>query len=119
MLYLAIFLDCKSFTIDKCQMDVGSLFETVNDVSEETCQEFCNVIYDEDCKFFIFDRQQHVCLLMSQTRESFVQSCKKTGGPKVPKIEDCKTNTDPCMVRSYYLCISNSGANVRLIRRFF
>ena len=89
---------CQDFTIDTCHIDEGAILETVKDVSEADCQFFCHDIYFPNCTFFIFDKKQHLCEIISEPLENFVDSCKKYAGPKTPSISECYDSNDECKV---------------------
>ncbi len=92
-------LDCQAFTIDKCTFEEDGLLETLKDVFEDKiCQQFCQIIYGQSCKFFVHDRKQNVCKIFDQSLDTFLQTCKKVGGPREPDLETCKSVTDPCIV---------------------
>ena len=87
---------CRDYTLDKCK--VNGILENIKDVGEAGCQMYCDVIFSGRCTFFIYDRKQDICLIMNQTIESYVETCKKVGGPNAPSINDCQGDTDPCNV---------------------
>jgi hypothetical protein len=76
----------------------------VKDIEEDFCQKYCSVIYAGRCKFFIYDRKQKICNLLSEPIDDYVTTCKKVAGPKTPSFEDCDTEADPCRVRTNYIC---------------
>ena len=89
---------CNDFTIDTCHIEDGAIIETVKDVTEADCQFFCHNIYFPNCTFFIFDKKQHLCEIINEPFENYVQSCKKYGGPKSPSISECYDSNDECKV---------------------
>ena len=97
------FATCNDFTIDKCHIDDGAIIETVKDVSEADCQFFCHTIYSPNCTFFIFDKKQHLCEIISEPFENYVDSCQKYAGPKTPNITECYESNDECKVSNYLI----------------
>jgi hypothetical protein len=91
--------DCRSFTVDKCSFDDAGLFETINELDEETCQMFCENLFGGQCKLFIVDRKHKICQLFNQPSIDFVKTCKKYGGPRWPEADSCKNSEDLCDVR--------------------
>ncbi len=41
---------CGDFTVDTCIVETEGALETVKDVDAENCQNYCNLIYEKDCK---------------------------------------------------------------------
>jgi hypothetical protein len=73
----------------------------VKDIEEEACQQYCDIIYQSRCLFFVYDRKQRTCNLLSEPIDDYANTCKKIAGPKAPSIADCKeVADDPCKVRS-------------------
>ena len=91
----------QDFTLDKCTVELSGLIEQVKDIDEAFCQKYCSVIYAGRCQFFIYDRKQRICSLLSNPIEDYVETCDKVAGPKTPTIEDCQTGGDPCTVKSF------------------
>ena len=89
---------CNDFTVDKCQISSGSLLETVKDISEDNCQYYCDVIYKNECIFFIYDRRQILCELIQESLDDYINSCRKFGGPASPSILECSKSDDKCKV---------------------
>lgn len=92
---------CTDFTLDLCETTIDDILETVHDVNETICQKYCNIIYNETCEFFIYDRKQDLCLLMRQAWEDYEIKCRKVGGPPEPTLEGCILSDDPCDVRNF------------------
>ena len=90
--------DCAGFAIDKCSLEDHSIIETLKDVDEDDCQFYCNVIYSPDCKFYIYDKKQVVCQLLSSEMSGYVSSCTKYAGPPEPSVSKCLSSTDQCKV---------------------
>ena len=90
--------DCNDFTFDKCTLKDDAVIETVKDVSQSDCQFYCNVIYNTTCKFFIHDKQQATCTLVKEEIQTYVNTCRKMGGPVIPSVHDCKESQDICKV---------------------
>ena len=85
---------CRDFTFGDCQkMDN---FETVNDVNETVCQQYCSDVYNDRCTFFVFDFEQQFCQIFDTIFEDFSGECLSVGGPKSPPQQQCKST--PCNV---------------------
>ena len=91
--------ECSDFSVDKCLIESGAVIETLKDIGEDDCQFYCNVIYAEDCIFYIYDRKQVICELLKEEMSHYVQSCSKYAGPPKPSVATCLTSTDDCKVR--------------------
>ena len=98
----------QDFTLDKCTVELSGLIEQVKDIDEAFCQKYCSVIYAGRCQFFIYDRKQRICSLLSNPIEDYVETCDKLAGPKTPTIEDCQTGGDPCTVKSFFKKMGHS-----------
>lgn len=81
--------NCQDFTYDDCKLDVSQVVQIVTGVSEENCQAFCNVLYEENCSIFHYERQSQICRISAQPLASFRKSCTKIGGPKRPDLGEC------------------------------
>lgn len=90
--------DCNDYTFDKCRLNDDAVIETLKDVSEPDCQFYCHAIYNTTCRFFIYDQQQTVCQLVKEELISYIDTCRKVGGPVIPSIHDCKKLQDNCKV---------------------
>ncbi len=90
--------------MDKCTVELEGLIETVKDIDQEFCQKYCAVIYTGICKFFIYDRKQRICNLLSEPLENYIQTCRKIAGPKTPSFDECTGSLqDPCNVSIFHL----------------
>ena len=92
--------------MDQCTIELESLIETINDVDVEFCQNYCDIVYPGICKFFIYDRKQRICSLLSDPVDNYVETCKKVAGPKNPSFDDCAGSLeDPCNVSNFFLTL--------------
>ena len=91
--------DCNGYTVDKCELGNDTVIETLKDTSESDCQFFCNIVYAGACKFFVFDKQQVICQLISEDLQTYTDTCRKFGGPPNPSIQECDELDDNCKVR--------------------
>merc|ERR1712018_900850 len=87
---------CQDFTLDNCFFDEGGLIESFKDIDETTCQMFCDLIYTEECNFFLYERKHVVCGLFRKSPDDYLNSCKIFGGPSNPSVDSCKESSDPC-----------------------
>ena len=92
-------LNCQDFSFDKCTTDLEQLLEVVDDIDQNSCQTYCDVIYPGLCSFFIYDRQGRTCSLLKQPILEYLGSCRQVAGPSKPAIQECREDTDPCNVR--------------------
>ena len=93
------FADCQDLTLDDCA--ASAPFETLKDLGEdETCQLFCREIFAGVCTFFLYDRMEDICQLYNYEPGDYAAACSILGGTPTPKLEDCQTSTDECLVRS-------------------
>ena len=93
-----VFTECNNYTMDNCELDNDAIIKAVEDISESDCQYHCNTIYRGNCTFFIFDRQQNVCLLVQEELDHYVNSCTKIAGPGHPSLQECHELQDDCKV---------------------
>jgi len=93
---------CKDFIVDDCdeELTFGKTIKILDVETAELCQRFCKEKKYGQCKFFIFQRFTKICLLSIKQEKPFLQHCRKTSGPKLPKKETCNT-TEPCFVRKW------------------
>jgi hypothetical protein len=49
---------CRDYTFDSCRINVDSIVETVKNVTENQCQEFCVTVFAMDCSIFVYNRIQ-------------------------------------------------------------
>ena len=99
----SINIGCNDYTFDKCEFDGDAVIETLSASEPDDCQFFCDVLYNNTCKSFIHDFQQHMCTLLTEDLELYINTCRKIGGPLSPSIHDCKQLQDPCKVLFYYM----------------
>ena len=93
------FADCQDLTLDDCA--ASAPFETLKDLGEEeTCQLFCREIFVGVCTFFLYDRMEDICQLYNYEPGDYAAACSILGGTPTPKLADCQTSTDECLVRT-------------------
>ena len=90
--------DCVGYSVDKCAVEDGALIETIKDIDEEDCQFYCNVIYGQNCTFYIYDKKQVVCEVFRSEMKDYIDSCKKYGGPPDPSVAQCLSSHNECKV---------------------
>ena len=90
--------DCVGYSVDKCAVEDGALIETIKDIDEENCQFYCNVIYGQNCTFYIYDKKQVVCEVFRSEMKDYIDSCKKYGGPPDPSVAQCLSSHNECKV---------------------
>ena len=49
---------CRDYTFDSCRINVDSIIETVKNITENQCQEFCITVFGKDCSIFVYNRIQ-------------------------------------------------------------
>ena len=102
--------------MDQCSIGLEGLIETITDVDVEFCQKYCDVIYPDICKFFIYDRRQRICSLLSEPIDNYIDTCRKVAGPKTPSIEECGGSLeDPCNVTFYMFCFKKKNPNFVIV----
>ena len=94
----SISTECNDYTFDKCEFNSDAVIETLSASQPDDCQFYCDVLYNNTCTFFIHDNQQHTCTLLTEELETYINTCRKIGGPLIPSIYDCKRLQDPCKV---------------------
>ena len=90
--------DCVGYSVDKCAVEDDALIETIKDIDEENCQFYCNVIYGQNCTFYIYDKKQVVCEVFRSEMKDYIDSCKKYGGPPDPSVAQCLSSHNECKV---------------------
>ena len=102
--------DCRDYTFEDCNFANGP-FETAKDLDDASiCQQFCSLVYTEDCTFFVWDRINVICELYDYNMTEYLNSCKTLGGSPSPGLEACEEYVDKCMVNIIDLilcCLSN------------
>ena len=98
ILHTAAETDCAGYSIDKCTLEDNSIIETLKDVGEDDCQFYCNVIYGQNCTFYIYDKKQVVCEVFRSEMKDYIDSCKKYGGPPDPSVAQCLSSHNECKV---------------------
>ncbi len=81
--------------------------DTIKDISESICQAVCKTIYSQECSLFIHNRRESSCTILNQTLPSYVETCRKLGGPKTPLVSECldAAETDQCVALREGYCI--------------
>ena len=93
------FGDCSDLTLDDCAATAP--FETLKDLGNpETCQLFCREIFAGVCKFFLYDQEEDLCSLYDYEAVDYAAACSILGGTPTPKLDECATSTDECLVRT-------------------
>ena len=93
--------DCRDYTFEDCNFANGP-FETAKDLDDASiCQQFCSLVYTEDCTFFVWDRINVICELYDYNMTEYLNSCKTLGGSPSPGLEACEEYVDKCMVNIY------------------
>ena len=93
------FGDCSDLTLDDCAATAP--FETLKDLGgAEQCQLFCREIFAGVCTFFLYDREEDLCSLYNYDPGDYAAACSILGGTPTPKLADCQTSTDECLVRT-------------------
>ena len=90
--------DCRDYTFEDCNFANGP-FETAKDLDDASiCQQFCSLVYTEDCTFFVWDTINLICELYDYNMTEYLTSCKTLGGSPSPGLEACGEYVDKCMV---------------------
>ena len=97
--------NCTTYTYNRCYFDEDVLLDTLFDITDSDCQYFCDEIYREKSKYFVYDYCKGRCHIYgSQKEDDFGSYCSEHGGPPQPSIATCAGIEDPCKVLSkYYL----------------
>ena len=93
------FGDCSDLTLDDCAATAP--FETLKDLGgAETCQLFCREIFAGVCTFFLYDQEEDLCSLYDYDAGDYASACSILGGTPTPKLSECASSTDECLVRT-------------------
>jgi len=86
---------CRDFTVEGCT-ETSLLFE--GEVEDETeCQDlYCHSIYEFDCEYYIFTKEDKNCKVFSNKMVDQFSTCKIIGGPRDLTYEECKEESDQC-----------------------
>ena len=94
---------CSAFSESKCKSKDDVIKEKIEGVkTTETCQYYCNTIYKETCKYFMFDNKMQTCTILNT---SDIDSCVKTAGGILSNVTFCDPIFDDgvyahsCLVR--------------------
>ncbi len=99
--------------VDECD-HTTNVFTRMDLRYQGECQRYCSEIYADTeeqgrCLFYTYTRSSQECRIymsrLTDELEDFSKVCKKIGGPKTPKFEDClaKRMSDPCVVSVFTL----------------
>lgn len=111
--------DCMDKTLDDCDYGDKKPFETAKLGDEKLCQQFCSIIYESKCTFFVYDRREILCQMFDGPVEDYTSSCKITAASPQPNLEDCQAQAenDACLVRflmfHFFLFIKNTFLGIR------
>ena len=90
---------CRSYTLDRCEFSADILHTTTLDVDDVFCQTLCDLLYGDECKYFVYDYPQRQCDIYGTKHDpTFKSLCAEHGGPVLPTIGHCEANDDPCIV---------------------
>ena len=90
--------ECRDYTFEDGNFANGP-FETAKDLDDASiCQQFCFLVYTEQCTFFVWDRINMICELYDYNMTEYLNSCKTLGGSPSPGLEACEEYVDKCMV---------------------
>ena len=65
---------------------------------ESVCQQFCSIVYPDDCTFFVWDRIKGLCELYNYSMTEYISSCNLLGGSPNPGLDACEEYVDKCLV---------------------
>ena len=70
--------------------NVGFFTQEIGQIADaQTCQSFCNELYNGVCTWFIFDRTTNDCKLFSGSLNDLRADCKEVGYAKEPDHNLC------------------------------
>ena len=109
LIKLSIFICFQDYTLDKCSVNLDNLIEEVKITRVEVCQMYCDVVYKDRCKFFVYDKNYNLCSLLDEPIATYETSCSKFAGPKTPSYTDCAAQaaSDPCSVSIFDIFCKN------------
>ena len=104
-----MFICFQDYTVDKCSVNLGGLIEQIKINTVESCQMYCDRIYEGRCKLFVYDKNVNLCSLLDEPIETYESTCLKFAGPKTPSYSECATQaaSDPCSV-SIFIFFANT-----------
>jgi len=88
---------CSMSSLNKCYGSIppdgsrpNNLLEEIGQIADaQTCQSFCNELYNGVCTWFIFDRTTNDCKLFSGSLNDLRADCKEVGYAKEPDHNLC------------------------------
>jgi len=88
---------CSMSSLDKCYGTVppdgsvpNDLLEEIGHISDaQTCQRFCNELYNGTCQWFMFDKTTEDCKLFSSPLNDLWNDCREVGYAREPDHELC------------------------------
>jgi len=88
---------CSMSSLDKCYGTVppdgsvpNDLLEEIGHISDaQTCQRFCNELYNGTCQWFMFDKTTEDCKLFSSSLNDLWNDCREVGYAREPNHELC------------------------------
>merc|ERR1711860_69772 len=101
ILFIALFglasanLPCYKHTVDACnEASIGNIVgnEPFASLSAADCQTICQLIYQPDCKSFIYDRVSGLCTLHDGILAGYLDTCLDASGPLNEAYDGCTAN---------------------------
>lgn len=89
---------CTAFTFNQYYVDEDTIITTIDGITNEDCQTFCNVVHEDVCYFFMYEKTNGTCTLIKEPLSTYLDTCDLVGGPKTPTIAECNESSDPCKV---------------------
>jgi len=88
---------CSMSSLDKCYGTVppdgsvpNDLLEEIGHISDaQTCQRFCNELYNGTCQWFMYDKTTEDCKLFSSSLNDLWNDCREVGYAREPNHELC------------------------------
>jgi len=88
---------CSMSSLDKCYGTIPPDGSAPNDLLEEighildaqTCQRFCNELYNGTCQWFMYDKTTKDCKLFSSSLNDLWNDCREVGYARLPDHELC------------------------------
>ena len=102
--------DCGDVTLDSCGVGIAPPFEQTKGLTLQLCEKFCNVIYQDTCKSFTYNKKDSTCELYAVDPLEFAASCNVIGGSVDVDPNDCAQATD-CDVSYFVTCYSKITLN--------
>ena len=94
--------DCGDITLDSCGVGIAPPFEQTKGLTLQLCEKFCNVIYEDTCNSFTYNKKDSTCELYAAEALDFAKSCAVVGGSVDVDPAECQQLTTPdCNVSCY------------------